>query len=363
MLSKPTLLLDVDKCKANIKKMAEKARKNNIEFRPHFKTHQSHEIGEWFRAEGVNKITVSSVAMANYFFNSGWKDITIAFPINILEIKDINKIAASVRLNILVESVEILELLEKQLTTDVNVFIKINIGNNRAGIESENIDLISQVASKITETSKLNFKGFLGHAGHSYACRNQEEISEVHKKSIEKMIQLKNLFIEQYPNLIISVGDTPTCTTMDDFSIVDEFRPGVFVFHDSMQLQIGSCNLNEIAIAMACPVVAIHKDKNEIIIYGGSVHFASDRLTDQGETVIFGKVVKNKGAGWGNIIKNVYVKKLSQEHGILKATSEFIENIKIGDIIKIIPVHACTTANLFETYLTLENEKIERFRF
>jgi len=362
MLSKPTLLLDVDKCKANIKKMAEKARKNNIEFRPHFKTHQSHEIGEWFRAEGVNKITVSSVAMANYFFNSGWKDITIAFPINILEIESINKLAASVRLNILVESVEIVELLEKQLTTQVNAFIKINIGNNRAGIEPENIDLISQVASKITETKKLTFKGFLGHAGHSYACRSQKETSYVHNKSIEKMTQLKKLFVEQYPNLILSVGDTPTCTTMNDFSMVDEFRPGVFVFHDSMQLQIGSCNLNEIAIAMACPVVAIHKDKNEIIIYGGSVHFASDRLIDQDGTVIFGKVVEDKGSGWGNIIKNVYVKKLSQEHGILKATSEFIENIKIGDIIKIIPVHACTTSNLFETYLTLDNEKIERFR-
>jgi len=217
--------------------------------------------------------------------------------------------------------------------------------------------------SKITDTSKLNFKGFLGHAGHSYACRGQEEISDVHTNSIEKMIQLKKLYVEQYPNLIISVGDTPTCTTMDDFSMVDEFRPGVFIFHDSMQLQIGSCKVNEIAIAMACPVVAIHKDKNEIIIYGGSVHFASDRLIDQDDTVIFGKVVEDKGAGWGSIIKNVYVKKLSQEHGILKTTSEFIENINIGDIIKIIPVHACTTANLFETYLTLDNEKIERFRF
>jgi len=363
MLSKPTLLLDVDKCKANIKKMAEKARKNNIEFRPHFKTHQSHKIGEWFRAEGVKKITVSSVAMATYFFKSGWKDITIAFPINILEIEIINLMAASIKLNILVESDEIVELLDKQLTSQVDTFIKINIGNNRAGIEPKNIDQISQIASKITETNKLKFKGFLGHAGQSYACRSHEEISDVHKKSIEKMIQLKNLFIEQYPNLIVSVGDTPTCTIMDDFSMVDEFRPGVFVFHDSMQLQIGSCNINEIAIAMACPVVAIHKDKNEIIIYGGSVHFASDRLIDQDDIVIFGKVVEDKGAGWGNIIKNVYVKKLSQEHGILKATSEFIDNTKIGDIIKIIPVHACTTANLFETYLTLENEKIERFRF
>ena len=363
MLTKPTLLLDVDKCKANIKKMAEKAMLNDIVFRPHFKTHQSHEIGQWFRDEGVSKITVSSVEMASYFAQKSWEDITIAFPINILEIEKINELAASIRLNILIESVEIVELLAKKLSSEVNVFIKINIGNNRAGIEPYNTDLIFQVAAKIDETQYLNFKGFLGHAGNSYSCRSKQEIANVHHESINKMVHLKNLFIEQYPNLILSVGDTPTCTTMNDFTMVDEFRPGVFVFHDSMQLQIGSCSFDEIAVAIACPVVAIHKDKNEILIYGGSVHFASDRLIEQNGTIIFGKVAESMGAGWGNIVENVYIKKLSQEHGIIKATPEFIENINVGDIIKIIPVHACTTANLYQSYVTLANEEIDRFRF
>ena len=332
MITKPTLLLDVNKCKANIKKMAEKAEKNSIEFRPHFKTHQSHKIGEWFREEGVNKITVSSVEMADYFAIKGWEDITIAFPINILEIEKINELAASIRLNILVESVEIIELLAKKLLSEVNVFIKINIGNNRAGIEPQNTDLIFQVAAKIDESKNLNFIGFLGHAGHSYACRSKQAIANVHHDSIKKMVLLKNLFIEQYPNLILSVGDTPTCTTMNDFT-------------------------------MTCPVVAVHKDKNEIIIYGGSVHFSSDILIDRNGTIIFGKVVENLGTGWGNIIENIYIKKLSQEHGIIKATPKFIENINVGDIIKILPVHACTTANLHQSYVTLENEEIGRFRF
>ena len=70
--------------------MAAKAKNNNIIFRPHFKTHQSKKVGEWFREEGVDKITVSSVSMAKYFIEHNWKDITIAFPFNILEIDDIN---------------------------------------------------------------------------------------------------------------------------------------------------------------------------------------------------------------------------------------------------------------------------------
>ena len=61
------------------------ANKNNLVLRPHFKTHQSIEIGNWFKEKGVTSITVSSIKMAE-FFSSEWDDITIAFPLNILEI-------------------------------------------------------------------------------------------------------------------------------------------------------------------------------------------------------------------------------------------------------------------------------------
>ena len=87
----PTLLLDIQKCKSNIEKMCRKAKENDLLFRPHFKTHQSLEIGRWFKDHGVKQITVSSLNMAMYFM-SEWQDITVAFPTNILEIDKINNI-------------------------------------------------------------------------------------------------------------------------------------------------------------------------------------------------------------------------------------------------------------------------------
>ncbi len=77
--------------------MAQKAKAHNLIFRPHFKTHQSAEIGNWFKDEGVNKITVSSVQMAEYFAESGWKDILIAFPVNIRETEQINRLASKIK--------------------------------------------------------------------------------------------------------------------------------------------------------------------------------------------------------------------------------------------------------------------------
>ena len=59
-ISKPTLLLDENKCRQNIERMAAKASHHGLSFRPHFKTHQSAGIGNWIRDQGVEKITVSS---------------------------------------------------------------------------------------------------------------------------------------------------------------------------------------------------------------------------------------------------------------------------------------------------------------
>jgi D-serine deaminase-like pyridoxal phosphate-dependent protein len=43
-ITEPALLFDKRKCLMNIRRMKQKADKNNVQFRPHFKTHQSVEI-------------------------------------------------------------------------------------------------------------------------------------------------------------------------------------------------------------------------------------------------------------------------------------------------------------------------------
>ena len=363
MYTKPTLVLDENKCKANIHKMAAKAAINEVEFRPHFKTHQSLEIGSWFREVGVTKITVSSVDMALYFAQDAWQDITIAFPVNLLEITQINQLAEQVNLTLLLEDSDTAKRLDSMLSASVNAFIKINIGNNRAGLEPNDTATIEAVAKTISDCENIHFKGFLGHAGNSYACRSTEEILEIHRKSIQYLTDLKTRFISTYPDLQLSVGDTPTCATAEDFSMVDEIRPGVFVFFDAIMLEIGCCQPEEIAAVIACPVVAVHPDKKELIIYGGRVHLASDILSTADQKSTYGYLVENNGSTWGSLRKDIYIKKISQEHGVVSGPSAFIESVNVGDIVKIVPAHICTAANMFESYVTTDQKSIPRFRF
>ena len=185
MIRVPTLFLDPVRCKKNIAKMAAKARRNNVAFRPHVKTHQSLAVARWLKEEGVAKITVSSLKMAAYFAQE-WDDITVAFPTNILEIETINTLASKIQLNLCVENVEVLEFLKNHLKAPVGIFLKMDIGYNRTGIAVDRFSLIDQLLSQMDQTPMLQFKGFLGHAGHSYQCRSKEAIEAVHQTSKEK---------------------------------------------------------------------------------------------------------------------------------------------------------------------------------
>jgi len=360
MITKPTLLLDEYKCKKNIQDMSSRAQLHHIVLRPHFKTHQSLEIGQWFKEVGVDKITVSSLEMASYFAPE-WNDITVAFPVNILEINTINNLSKKIKLNLLIESKGTVLFLDKHLNLKTNFLIKINIGNNRTGIMPSEINTIKNIL-KISDTSdKLKFIGFLGHAGQTYYCRNKTEVLEAHQKSKRILTDLKDIFKIQYPDLILSYGDTPSCSLADDFSGVDEIRPGNFVFYDLMQYQIGACKVDQITVAMACPIVAIHKNRNEIVVYGGGIHFSKERITDENIGVIYGKVVKREENGWSDLVPEIFMTRLSQEHGIVKVPDSEIDNHSVGDILIILPIHSCMSANLMKSYLTTDNRKISMF--
>ena len=357
-IKKPTLILNSEICRKNIRAMAAKARESKVVFRPHFKTHQSAEIGEWFREEGVEAITVSSVTMAQYFAQHNWKDITIAFPVNLLEIDEINQLAATIKLKLLLESEETAIFLTEKLTAECGFFIKIDTGYHRTGISATNVPMIDKVL-KAADSSKLHFKGFLTHSGHAYHVADGQELKRIHQTASESLLRLKKHYLQRFPEMIVSVGDTPTCSQLPVPAGMDEIRPGNFVFFDVMQFALGSCSLEDIAVALICPVVAIHPNRREAVIYGGAVHLSKEAtLLPPDQESIFGLAISWDGKNWDTADLLGKVISLSQEHGIISLTQPGC-NLKPGNLVAILPVHSCLTANLMRKYYDLEGTLIE----
>jgi len=357
-ISRPTLLLDEKKCKANIKMMADKAKKTGVVLRPHFKTHQSHEIGRWFRAQGVTKCTVSSIRMASYFAADGWEDITVAFPTNVLEINEINRLASVCKLNLAFVSPEAVRKLKAGLVRPVQCVIEIDTGYHRTGVAPDDFKLIDSILAELKD-SLVAFKGFFCHSGQSYNDRSKEAILKTYRETSDQMKSIGNHYREAFPALELSMGDTPTCSVSTDFEGIHELRPGNFVFFDITQRVIGSCTNDDIAIAMACPVVAVYPERNEIIVHGGGVHFSKDTLKREDGKVVFGEAVRLNDHGWDAQLLPIYAKSLSQEHGILYAPDSEIGKYKVGDVLGILPVHSCLTADAMGEYRTLDGKLID----
>jgi D-serine deaminase-like pyridoxal phosphate-dependent protein len=348
MWKKPTFIVNTAKVHLNIKKMQHKAVKSQVAFRPHFKTHQTLQSAELFREKGIHKIAVSSVTMANYFATHNWNDITIAFSLNLKEVNEIDKLASEIDLNLLVESAYGADFLRKNIDSKAGIFIKIDTGYRRTGLTPVNLDEVKRIIQIIKNSETLTFKGFLAHAGHTYLATSKKEIEYIYQSGIQQLNQLKSIFLDDFPNLIVSFGDTPSSSIINDLSGVDEIRPGNFVYYDVMQLKLGSCSEDEIACAVACPVVAVHNDRNEIVIYGGAVHLSKEFIVTKNGQKNYGLVTEIQQSGWSKAIEGAYVKSISQEHGVIFIPDVFINKFKPGDMIGILPVHSCLTANLLK---------------
>lgn len=155
------------------------------------------------------------------------------------------------------------------------------------------------------------------------------------------------------------MGDTPSASICGNFDGVDELRPGNFVFYDLMQHSLGTCQMEDIAVKMVCPVLSKHVSRNEVIIHGGAVHFSKDTLVNTDGKLLFGRIAIQKKGERILLDTNNYLSKLSQEHGTLKVNPANFKYINVGDLVEIIPVHSCLTANLMGHMQSSDGEIIK----
>ena len=355
-ITSPTLLLDEKICRHNLQIMAEKAKRHGKKLIPHFKTAQSHLVGKWAMEYGVKEITVSSIKMATYFCGQGWDNIHIAFPFNPLETKTLSALAKNQSLSVQLINEAVTEKLAQELENPVGFFIEIDAGYGRTGVEVTDFGLMEAILRKAKSTDKLKFKGFYLHAGHSYY---EKDISKIYEQTRAALNMLKNKYRSEYPDIVTRTGDTPGCSVIEDFGDIDELGPGNFVFYDMMQVALGSCKREDVAVALVVPVVDIKKERKEILVHGGGVHLAKDVLTEPDGGKNFGEVVYLTENGWSIPGQRSFLKSISQEHGIIKASDELLAKVKVGDLLGILPIHSCMTADCMRSYLTINGETVD----
>ncbi len=347
-IEKPLFVVSKNIVEKNIIHMREKAKQHRLIFRPHFKTHQSTPVGSLFKNHGIDKIAVSSMDMAYQFHQSGFTDICLAILFNPKQAHHLAYFSHHTNFCIVLESGNYTKHLDKHCAGKVDVMIKIDTGANRTGLSSTDYHHIHAVIKSIASTKYLHFKGFLVHNGQTYYAGNINEIKTIHKKSLQQLRQLKAEYSTHSP--VVSLGDTPSASICNDFQGIDELRPGNFVYYDYMQYRLGSCQFKDIACLLSAPVLSVQSEQNKIVIHGGAIHLSKEKsISDTGQEHYGEIVLVDEKFNIQRLQPRAYVTALSQEHGIIRNENSKLHNLRYGDVIGVIPVHSCLTANLMSS--------------
>ncbi len=352
----PGVLVNEIQARTNIRLMREKAHRADVLFRPHFKTHQSADVGRWFADEGVRAITVSSVAMAEYFAAHGWDDITIAFLLNPLEWPRIEELAWELarrggQLALTVDSPAAAASISARPEVPLKVWIKVDAGYGRTGVHWQDETTLKAIVENLLPSRHP--MGLLTHSGNSYHAQSAQDITTIWTQTRQRL-ETVVLRLDMAEKLLLSVGDTPGCCSVDNLSGVQEIRPGNFVFFDLMQWTQGICQTHELAAAAVCPVVGLYPEQGRIVVHGGAVHLSREFLNGMNGEPVFGYLgtlqIQDDGSTSQQILEDLPVTSLSQEHGTIEfprgSYEQYFKEMSIGDLVLIWPVHSCLTCDL-----------------
>ena len=355
----PSLLLDVKCVGLNAQRMGEIARGKKVRLRPHIKTHKCIEVGR-IQTEGHDgAITVSTLEEARAFAKHGFTDITYAVPIETGKFADAIAIKrGGTELNLLTDDATTVEELNKaagEAGERFDVFVKIDVGTHRCGVEADSAEAVN-IPRQISDAANLNFAGILTHAGHSYDAHSKEEILAVARHERDSMVKLaERLRSDGIDVPCVSIGSTPTMTHIDHLDGIDEIRPGNYILFDNFQATLGSCAFADTALTVLAAV--IHRDgkRRRLVVDAGAIALSKDR----------GPTHLDPACGYGHVLDldgnetGMRVTGMSQEHGEIHAADfKTFDRFKVGDRVRILANHSCLTAAQHSHYNVIENGQI-----
>lgn len=360
-LKTPSLVLDIAKVKRNAERMSQRITQFGADLRPHIKTHKCIEVARIQTAGHSGAVTVSTLAEARAFAANGFSKITYAIPIEPGKFEEAIELSRSCELSLITDDVDVPDRLNaaaKPANVHLDLFMKVDCGYHRCGVEPTDRAAI-EIPRRISDASNLRFAGILTHAGHSYNCLTKAEVLALAKHERDVMAGFAETLRQEVGAVpIVSIGSTPTITSVDHLDGIDEVRPGNYIFFDAFQATLGSCSFEDCALTVLASVV--HRANGEgarrkVIIDAGAIALSKDR----------GPVSLDSNCGYGRVLNlagedlNLTVSEMSQEHGVVMVKDEnSFDRLRVGSRVRVLANHSCLTAAQHSYYNVLEGEHI-----
>jgi D-serine deaminase-like pyridoxal phosphate-dependent protein len=337
--------------RANLHAAGEYCRKSAMGYRPHAKTHKSAAVAQEQLNAGAVGITVATPREAEVMARVA-DDILVAYPpVGAHRLSRLLSLPEHVALSVGLDSSDSLQDLAREARKrgrTPGVLIEVDVGLGRVGVPT--LEGTLKLAAEAADTPGIVYRGLLFYPGHirvpfSMQAPLMKALSETLMPYLGALRQA-GLTPE-----IVSGGSTPTFYRSHEVDGVTEVRAGTGIFNDRTTAILEACDWTDCAYSVLATVVSTS-------IPGQAVVDAGSKALAKEEVRAFLDEPDRTG-GFGCLLDepDLRITGLSEEHAVID-TRDSPWHPSVGDLVRIVPNHACVSVNLHEHIWQVQGERV-----
>jgi D-serine deaminase-like pyridoxal phosphate-dependent protein len=338
-IDSPALVIYHERVRQNIQLAIEMIR-DTAKLRPHVKTCKIPEVCRMMQQAGITKFKCATIAEAEMLAQINAKDVLLAYqPVGpkAKRLLSLVQTYPQTAFSCLVDNIDAavyLSQLFSQAGTSIAVFIDLNTGMNRSGIQPSNAFALFEQLQGLSNITVRGLHMYDGHLTHTDLKERKmrsdlafEQVTTL-AEQIQKAIGL---------SLTIVAGGSPSFPTHMDRNV--ECSPGTFVFWDWDYKHSLPDEPFDYAALVITRIISI-VDSQTIATDLGHKSVAAERplprvhFLNAPDAIPFSQ---------------------SEEHLVIKVENS--TRYTVGDVLYGVPVHICPTVALYEKALVVDNGK------
>jgi 3-hydroxy-D-aspartate aldolase len=344
----PALIIDLDAFERNLARLAQRISGSAVRLRPHAKTHKCPVIALQQVARGAVGVCVQKVGEAEAMVYGGVQDVLVTNEIvGRQKLRRLMALAPIARVGVCADDagqVEALDAAAGEAGVTMPVYVEVNMGGNRCGVEPGEpaLDLARHVADK----AHLRFAGLQAYHGSAQHLRGWDERRAAIAQAADKAGHTRDLLERRgIACPVVTGAGTGTFEFETGSGVYTELQCGSYIFMDAdygrnLDPDGAPTKAFEPSLFVWATVMSRPTEERAIVDAG-----LKALAFDSGPPVVWDEPAAT-------------YERASDEHGRL-AVASATNRLHIGDKIRLVPGHCDPTVNLYDWYVCIRHNRVE----
>ena len=337
-LDTPTLLLDRAASDRNLARMAAFFRDRSAKLRPHFKNHKCVTLAKRQLAAGAVGMTCAKLSEAEILVEHGIDNVLIANQVvGAIKCERLARLAMRAKVSVAVDHIEQALAISRAATavgSTVFLLIEVDIGMGRCGVTPGQPAI--ELARRIVDLPGVHFAGLQAYEGHLVNVVDRAERTTRARAAMQQAVETRRLLgAAGLPVGCVSGCSSATYDSTGAMDGVDEVQAGTYATMDRQYQRLAP--EFEVALSLLVRVISRPTSTRAVLdvgVKGAGAEFGVPSIRDfpDAQIPLF----------------------LAEEHTVVQPSPDWC----IGQVLHLIPSHACTTCNLHRELVVHENGQV-----